>query len=416
MSVLIDVYKSNELFEQRISDYEYLLDYIINRNRVKGSLMFSGQWGSGKTFLLRQVLSSKKVRSSSVVDIQQDDENPVLTEVFNAWDYDQYSNFLGSLLQWGVDVGFIEENKVSEIAASINLIGFGLSGRRVVEPSLVEIKSTKKIQELVLNQLLPENLEVLIIDDLDRARPEFAMMVLHTVKWLSKHIKVIVLMDEIQISQIIKHYYGTNYSSFDFMQRIFTDNYSITKIEIAELWIDLISFSIRPDLHEKYYWIDDTCLIFKLLNEKSIRSVERAYQWLKLTNSLNELNQLERNITVSVLDASKYFVYLVVKYFAYLFIFDRDVYYNYWIQRPEFPIDFERLRIYLSGRDFGVLNKSIANDVEFKRILTFVFSRQWQDYETLNGEKIRLDFSSLSPQSKKLSNLVPNWKTSERNV
>lgn len=245
---------------------EFLTEYLIGRHRVAGSvpgnesfvLNVNAEWGLGKTYFLTEW--AKMLRSAG---------HPVV--YFDAWENDYASNpFVGFMaeIERQLTKGLDRKQKVTQLAKTVISKGArvikasaptvalsvvknftGLDGKELLETAK---NATPDIVSAVKRDLEKENKDLrnaiqafkeafatfasiaqeeksftlpvfLMVDELDRCRPSYAIELLEHIKHIFRipNVYTIVATDSQQLAHSIKAIYGAEFDSRKYLRRFF---------------------------------------------------------------------------------------------------------------------------------------------------------------------------------------------------
>lgn len=229
---------------------------IIDSIDESYSIALDSYWGSGKTFFVKQVkmiLDAKTEKSygavegrDQVLDIWESlSKNMQLKKhvpiYYDAWQNDCDDDPIYSLVyQIALDTtnikGLKEKISFSDIIATAGKITEAIAGFDPNEIAdslkktdfLETLRSRKKIDtriKLFLNRLLPEKCDrlLIIIDELDRCNPEFAVKLLERIKhyFNNDRITFVFSVNLAELQHTIKHHYGADFNASRYLDRFF---------------------------------------------------------------------------------------------------------------------------------------------------------------------------------------------------
>jgi hypothetical protein len=223
------------------------------------SIALDGKWGSGKTFFVKQTKlildlyndnvshsfaeveanQIKQIASNLVPEKDKDFEfQPQVAVYYDAWandnDEDPILSLIYTIIQ-SSDTDFRVGNKRDYIKIAGSIADF-FTGKRVSsfleaikgEDPLASIKKEKPIHELMtdfINSLLFEhgNRLVVIIDELDRCKPSYAVQLLERIKHYFDDVRVtfVFSINTEQLQHTIKRYYGNEFAASRYLDRFF---------------------------------------------------------------------------------------------------------------------------------------------------------------------------------------------------
>lgn len=218
------------------------------------SIAIDGNWGSGKTFFVKQVkmvmdahnsfISTDNDERSEIVSIRKKhyrqkefDLQPQICVYYDAWENDNDSDPIMSLIfsilnSVDSDFSFINRDCL-KIGASIMEVFTGRAWMQVIsEPrgdspldSIKGQKGTKELVDAFLESLLPEkgNRLVIIIDELDRCKPSYAVRLLERIKHYFDHDRItfVFSVNTNELHHTVKKYYGDGFDGSRYLDRFF---------------------------------------------------------------------------------------------------------------------------------------------------------------------------------------------------
>ena len=228
---------------------------ILNSVEDGCAIALDGNWGSGKTFFVKQVKMVLDAHNSFVT--REKDKNteeivavrtryyrdkifelqPQVCVYYDAWENDNDEDPVMSLVYAilkGVNTDFSFKNR-DYIKAGASIMEF-FSGRnwgQLIEglkasSPLDALKEQRDVEELVgefLEALLPEkgNRLVIFIDELDRCKPSYAVRLLERIKHYFSHdnITFVFSVNTNELQHTIKKHYGENFDGSRYLDRFF---------------------------------------------------------------------------------------------------------------------------------------------------------------------------------------------------
>lgn len=310
-------------------------DFSIGRNkelksfldllcRIEGnySIFLDGDWGVGKTFFVKQAIMCLKTFSkssfseeygigsdrkaeleSAVKPISWDDGMKQAAAYFNAWEYDYSSNpvipLLYSLLNSFPDQSGAQAKarstirnleKVMAKATSIGLGPISISGSELIEAASPDsLTESVELQEAIkrsVNEVLSGCLEsrgsrvVLFIDELDRCRPEFAISVLESVKFLFSQdvLTVVFSVNAEALAKVVSARYGSGFDGARYLQRFYDQTIQLCSFDIPN-YLEIMGLG---NVHA------DNCLIScPDAHSLTMRDINRCVPMLKKVERLD---------------------------------------------------------------------------------------------------------------------------------
>lgn len=253
------------IYEDAAGRNDDLVAFIELLRRIDGpyTVMLDAPWGEGKTFFVKSAqyimnaisdsklseVDSSDSRISKVVEALSVHERPTfLALYFNAWENDDAEDPISALFavlaaQLGQDYltkrPELEKGLLKVVDAAVGAISplkscgtdihNALSGKNLIE----SYSQRFELREAIASMAKDGNLEVadklvIIIDELDRCRPDFAVRLLEQVKSLfqSENIITVISVDSVQLSKAMAGVYGEGYASQRYLERLF--DYRVT--------------------------------------------------------------------------------------------------------------------------------------------------------------------------------------------
>lgn len=244
------------------------------------SLCLDGNWGTGKTFFVKQCIRTIQLlnMNSNIEDEKlKDFKNKVDTEFkeikcekelfpiyFNAWEYDSNRDpliaFIYSLINdINLDLSIKKVNEDStfldklkklmssfKFGATITDEKTGTSYGTEIQytpqdkPNMLkDVTSIKNIEQQftdLLNSILPEraNKIIIFIDELDRCNPIFAVKLLENFKHFFNNDKFIFVFSTniLELKNTINNFYGNNFNSSYYLQKFFDLQFELPKVNL----------------------------------------------------------------------------------------------------------------------------------------------------------------------------------------
>lgn len=249
---------------------------IIDGLESNYTIALDSAWGNGKTFLVKQLelvldyywaktneyeMGARQKIKTLITETKKDeweDSQPasaILPVYFNAWQYDNHQDPLTSILYSIISSkpnfkNFVKESKslitkVAAIADVINPFSSGsltnaaevFSKRNLLEQTY-DIEKVNEVIRLLFNKLLcgtdddenePNRKILLIVDELDRCRPTYAIEVLERIKHFFDLDNLVILfaVNKEQLVHSISHVYGQNMDASRYLNRFFDNEFSL---------------------------------------------------------------------------------------------------------------------------------------------------------------------------------------------
>lgn len=207
------------------------------------SVAVDGEWGSGKTFFVKQV-------AYKLDEDTADDPEKCLTVYYDAWENDNDCDPILSIVDCIARAAGVEEgSKLATVLSDAYHFVKALDSNPVVRGVTVAIdrvqtRYTEAIhnydKDAPTNEQVREKLQelydeiihehgtrlVIFIDELDRCRPDFAVRVLERIKHFisvdeDNRVRMVFSINKKQLEHTIKKHYGEGYDSRNYLNRFF---------------------------------------------------------------------------------------------------------------------------------------------------------------------------------------------------
>lgn len=285
------------------------------------SLSINARWGQGKTTFIEMLDVSLRVRGEQTVHFsawhsdfssdplvvflgEMNEKLKILTEgdrdKGEAWETAKKAGVhllkkgLPSLIKVGtagiVDIDDLAEQEATNLLSSLT--------KDLIENYEQEKKSIEQFKKSVAKTLTNENDETsklfVIIDELDRCRPTYAIELLERIKHLFDipGLVFILAVDREQLAHSIKAVYGSNFESNGYLKRFIDIEYSLPEAELDDFinaqfesygfdvfFKDRLEF--REFQYDSGYLKDAIAMVFKYATY-TLREVEQFFAKLNL--------------------------------------------------------------------------------------------------------------------------------------
>lgn len=227
----------------------------LSANKRSACYAINGEWGVGKTFVLKEF-----EKQSSVIGQEESLLNKYLVFHYNCWEYDYYEEPLIALVavileQIDAQVKLIPDDKREKIKAALKIVGNSIwrkakgviedkTGVSVEEISQLlsgvnadakaqieashkfdayfEFKKILKELSKVIAELAKEQTILLVVDELDRCLPEYAIKVLERLHHVFEdvpNVQIILAVDKQQLENTVKQIYGNKTSVEHYLEK-----------------------------------------------------------------------------------------------------------------------------------------------------------------------------------------------------
>lgn len=222
-------------------------------NNVNENIIISidGEWGTGKTFFIKQLIyicnNYDKIDNiknhKDYAKVEEFSKKHVVV-YYNAWENDNHDNPLESLIynilnEYPKYKNHIENPEelfqaVKPILKNIiekGSLGYitkdcfeNLKSFEDLADSIVTIEEKQSSLNKLFNKIIKSDQRVLlVVDELDRCRPDYAVKLLETLKhfYNNSKLSIIVVTNNKQLSHTIKKYYGNDFDGYSYLDKIY---------------------------------------------------------------------------------------------------------------------------------------------------------------------------------------------------
>ncbi len=304
-------------------------------------ISLNGKWGSGKTTFLKMWKKQMETLEYNVIH-------------FNAWE-DDYTNdpLIGIIAEFRKFAEKVEKEKLDSLLMKFGKVSLsmfpailcwflkyktGYDIKDIIEKGgdefIISIKeyideyskqknAIKTFRDELTEYvkcLSPEKPLIFIIDELDRCNPSYAVKTLERIKHIFavKKIVFVIAIDELQLCNSIKGYYGSEqFDAKDYLRRFFDIQYDLPQANVNDLLNAAMSrfgFKELYNDNNKYRQMYDFLLLLYLGKNLSIRSLEKLLLNIRL--SIGGKNELGVDDTT-------------IAFLIYLKLFESDCYENF---------------------------------------------------------------------------------------
>lgn len=220
---------------------------VLDKNFI---LSIDGDWGVGKTFFVKQLkyicdnVNKEDHLEKLNNEVTKEFAEKYITIYYNAWENDSHNNALESLIynilneypKYKKDVSNSEElygMAIPILKNAIEKLTYGFVTKDCFDKfktfqdlanniNTIEekIEALNKLFDLILGH---EKRLLLIVDELDRCRPDFAIKMLEVLKHFCNNDKITILVvtNNVQLTFTINNYYGDGFNGYAYLNRIY---------------------------------------------------------------------------------------------------------------------------------------------------------------------------------------------------
>ena len=405
-----------------------LKNNFINRNRYISSFLklingleenkiiaLDGEWGSGKTWFVKSVeylMNSESNNELNIVDkeIMNKVKDKYMTFYYNAWENDDAKSAMLSLIYKLINDSCLQKNE-SEVGAIPRLLNtvikFVTNGAIDIKEDIFGeqwnnkqitdcIKTSEEIKETfkkIIDNLLIENKNrlLIIIDEIDRCKPTFAIDLLENIKHFYDDNRIIFLVttNNKALASSVCKIYGEKYDGALYLDRIFDIN-----LELPSNYIqDYINAIDDGNSNSNYHF--KVCRELAKENKMTMREYNRY---------LNSMESIKNNLIEGYSYLSLFANYIIIPVSMSLRIKDKNRYYNF-IKGEEFNIISQLINnnkfynklgrkiVLEKDKDRGITNITEENiELENQRILTSLEEIYIQLLKSINLESYEWEY------------------------
>ncbi|PKM61726.1 MAG: hypothetical protein CVU99_02285 [Firmicutes bacterium HGW-Firmicutes-4] len=258
--------ENKDLFSQRTQLIEELIEF--NNNEDNRICALVGEWGSGKSFFIDKFVEHiKKICDENEEGEEEklaiEGKNTFEVLVFDAWENQAYGNINSIFLEFMFDelqsrkyqnkpyLEYMKDHgkewigEFSKIFSDSILpkpaskaVGVITNGYKEFKEQkmykaygnqiLNQIIDEKNFYDILIEMLIKEEKYLIIIDELDRCDPKFAMELIKKVIYLNKKLKksdnkvnFLIAINKVAFENLLKGFYGMSYDTHQYFDKIF---------------------------------------------------------------------------------------------------------------------------------------------------------------------------------------------------
>ncbi len=280
-----------------MNDIEQIL-VLLSEQKQGRVFALDGKWGYGKTYILEQL--EKKLE-----ELQKEGTNDDRFFVFhyNCWQYDYYEEPAVAIVSAMLDKcgGKSEKEKaqkvIKEIAGQIvkNKIGIDLvethdnisKKEQFQFDEMFGFKTTLDYTRNKISELAKDKTVLLVVDELDRCMPEYAIKVLERLHHMFEglnNVIVLLAIDSIQLEHSVKEIYGEQVDTERYLKKFISFRVKLDSGKIQNEILDKYGYYF-------YNFVDlaECCpIVLKLikLSGIDIRNIEKLIEKIDMIHSL----------------------------------------------------------------------------------------------------------------------------------
>lgn len=238
---------------------EFLTNYLAAEGKQRNYVLnLNAEWGAGKTWFIKRWYMELKAHYPTVyIDAWQQDfsDDPLLTVISSIIEQlkaeagspqlsPYLSTKLASLLKAtapivtkalfkkvsGINIDEVQEVITADDAGKLVESLFQDTRKKTEAVQLLK-HEIKQWVEAIIGKKKKQAPAFILIDELDRCRPSYAIEMLETIKHIFdiKGVVFVLATDTEQLQHAIKVIYGDEFHAFKYLERFFTERYELPK-------------------------------------------------------------------------------------------------------------------------------------------------------------------------------------------
>ena len=355
-----------------INRNKYIVSFLklINGIEENKIIALDGEWGSGKTWFVKSIeylINSDVNNELNIVnkEIMDNVKDNYMTFYYNAWENDDTENAMLSLIYKLINDSCMQkdETEVSAIPRLLNtIVKFATNGavdikqdvfgeqwnNKQITDCIETSEEIKKTFKELINNLLVENKNriLIIIDEIDRCKPIFAIDLLENIKHFYDDDRVIFLVttNNKELASSVCKVYGEKYDGDLYLDRIFDINLELPNNYIEDYINAIDEGKSSSDFHFK------ACRELAKENKLTMREYNRY---------LNSMESIRNNLIGEYSYLSLFANYIVVPISMCLRIKDKNRYYNF-----------------IKGEEFGIIKQLVYNNQIYHKLGRKILSQK----------------------------------------
>lgn len=398
---------------------EYILENnFINRNKYIASFLklingikenkiiaLDGEWGSGKTWFVKSLeylVNSEINNKLNIVnnEIMENIKSNYMVFYYNAWENDDAESAMLSLIYKLTNDSCLqkEENEVGVIPRLLNtIIKYVTNGSVDIKEDIFGdqwnnkqitdcIKTSEEIKETfkeIIDNLLIENKNrlLIIIDEIDRCKPTFAIELLENIKHFYNDDRIIFLVttNNKELANSVCKVYGEKYNGSLYLDRFFDINLELPNNYIQD-YIQAIDEGVNnSSFHFK------ACRELAKENNLTMREYNRY---------LNSMESIKNNLIGEYSYLSLFANYILIPIAMELRIKDKNTYYEF-----------------IKGKSFNIIEQLVRNNEFFHRLGRKILSQKDNSIITnIHSRRISEDEKSIAEENEIIKILEKAYK------
>lgn len=361
---------------------------LLTQFEESGSIAIDANWGAGKTFFVKQTAYLLEKLNKFITTTEDDITKSVIPQnsqllknntsfypiYFDAWKYDNSMEPVLSLLyEITKQFNFETITKQNDIGKIIFSIFDFFTGKNIQEVyDSIKGESSDIFEDFRKEESIHEKFEsffntikaekadkiVIFIDELDRCKPTYAVLLLERIKHYFdiKDIIFVFSINKEQLQHTIKQFYGNNFNAIRYLDRFFDIQLQLPEISNIDKIIENYQIDAQYSLLNET--AKKTIKFFKL----TLREIPK---YISLCNGIIKNKEITVQTFESAKDNLRYFyMHFLIPFLIGLRLYDKEQYDQFII-----------------GKNFAIWEKFIKDsegmleDIQYTLSSTFSFNQ-----------------------------------------
>ena len=300
-----------------------MLSKLLANLQENITISIDGKWGCGKTFFVKQFkyliehidnyTDDRILNGNDKITFKKLNDNNLVV-YYNAWENDMHTSALESLIYNILNEypklkdQIIDFNDFKKVFKSFcRDILYAASGEffdinnidklytfNDLSKEIITIEEKRQAFNKLIDEILGDKQRlILIIDELDRCKPSFAIEILETIKhfYTNDKITIIVSTNNMQLSNTIKNYYGSDFDGYGYLNNFY------------DFTISLDINDIKPYLQKQFNFCNSTWVYHDmsyLVMDYFHFSLRECNRFITLYNMLKSYIENERSFNKDI--------------------------------------------------------------------------------------------------------------------
>lgn len=307
--------KIDALNREEFVDNLIKIIYGLTKTKKTASIAMNGQWGCGKSFVLDILEEKLSVFHSS----QADTGGKYFVFHYNCWQYDYYDEPIMAIVSSLYDTlnryEWLKDAKHKEYVdkfLTVSRIGLELARQLILNKLDINLEELKNAYEgkgekqefdryftlneaiekykCILGEIAKERPVLIVVDELDRCLPEYAIKVLerlHHIFYGIENVVVLMAYDEKQIIHTVQEIFGQETDVNDYLRKFVDYKVNLDIGNSTQTFFEKFAFYFdRFNIHNKDLFFE---LVRKIFVDMDIRKIEKCIERVDLIDTVSDL-------------------------------------------------------------------------------------------------------------------------------